>query len=302
LSGIASLLSISGVLSGIENIVVPILLISSILLIVFIVANRFRINLLTDSINERREFIAFIQYLLDNPDQPFNLLPKICLLVDKENRLNNLHIRDMSINCTCDMNNVDILKTPESEDIEYISTVEYNFEAEYKSLPSSIVWCSGHMRADSNPVVKYIYGNMKEPETIEYPKDGDKKRIHMDACLHEFPLDHDYIPENKPLSISLILEHRAKSKTASSNNVIFYPYQFASKIEKVNFNVKFRYTGNVMMEIESYEIKKEERGFKQNLIKLIPSDGIIDNKVSIPKHIGDTKHKAYYVNYTWKLL
>ena len=57
---------------------------------------------------ERCDFLGFIQYLFDNPTHNFNLLPKICLSLDKSKETNNLSVRDMSIKYTYDMRKIDL--------------------------------------------------------------------------------------------------------------------------------------------------------------------------------------------------
>lgn len=109
IGGIADIIAI-GIALKAWDIAVPIFIITLILFLGTIVY-------LYMKYKERCDFLSFIQYLFDNPTHNFNLLPKICLALDKSKKTNNLSVREMSIKYTCDMRQIDLKSIKENTQI-----------------------------------------------------------------------------------------------------------------------------------------------------------------------------------------
>ena len=72
---------------------------------------------------ERCNFLNFVEYLFDNPTHNFNLLPKICLALDKSKEINHLSVREMSIKFTYDMSRINLDSIKKDEYVHYLDTI-----------------------------------------------------------------------------------------------------------------------------------------------------------------------------------
>lgn len=273
------------------TIAVPLLIFALVLLLIVIVQ-------LYNKYIDRRDFLDFIEHLFQNNTHNFNLLPKICLALDKSKEINQLHVREMTVKYTYDMSKIDFsILSPETF-VGYTDTIEYTLNVENKKLPTEFICYRGNMYADDYIDIKQKHGSQVEYEKVPVPRYTDETKTSSIVQRYCWQLKNEYITRSRLLPISIKIKYHEKARANSNDTIILYPKQYAQKIEKINFEINFNCEKNIIERIELFKIWKDNK-----ILKNTPITGInmLNNKATISLHPDSTKYEAYYFRVYWKL-
>lgn len=248
---------------------------------------------------ERCDFLSFIQYLFDNPTHNFNLLPKICLSLDKSKETNNLSVRDMSIKYTYDMRKIDLGLIEENTQIQYLDTIEYCFQAENKKLPEEFVCYLGNMYArNSFAEIYQKHGIQTKYEAVPPPRYTDETRPDSIVQRYSWQLKKENFTKDISVPISFQLKCLETTKANSNDTIIIYPKQYAKKVEYINFEINFLCDKEILKKVELFKIQKVENKFKHIPVSII---SVLNNTATTRIKLDSTKYEAYYFRVYWEL-
>lgn len=272
--------------------------VTPILIIVF-VGLIFLIVQLYNKYRERRDFISFIQYLFDNNFHNFNLLPKICLALDKSGETNDLAVENMTIKYTYDMRNINVDTISQDDIINYYDTIEYDLRVRNKNIPKEFVCYRGNMKSYDDCIeIFQKHGNQIDYERVPCPRHTDETKNNVDIQKYSWQIKDENITKGKIFTHNFKFRYLEKATANSNDTIVFYPKQYAKEIETVEFQIEFLCDRNILKKVELFKVWKDGKQFKHT-----PVAGIdLRDNVAASKIQPDTsKHEAYYFRLYWEL-
>ncbi len=254
---------------------------------------------LWSKLKERLSFIEFIEHLFNNTTHNFTLLPKICLALDKSKEKSNLCARDLLIKYTCDMSNVKLNGLKEDSVISYDDIVEYSFTVENKKIPEEFVCYLGNMYADDPVEISQKHGSQETFEIVPPPRYTDETRVASVVQRYSWQIKKDCVTHGKELPITFRMKYDGSGKPKEWCTFIFYPKQYARRIDNVTFEVDYICSKKVLQRVELFKVCKDNKVYKH-----IPISGVImsENNAQISVHPDATQNEAYYLRVYWDLL
>ncbi len=248
---------------------------------------------------QRCEFLSFIQYLFDNPIHKFNILPKICLLLNKTKETNDIYVRNMSVNYTYDMSNINLEAIDENTQIQYLDTIEYCFQAENKKIPEEFVCYLGNMYEKNGfGEISQKHGVQKEYVAVPPPRYTDETRPDSVVQRYSWQLIRENFTKDILVPISFQLKCLETTKANCNDTIIIYPRQYAKKIEQIDFGITFLCNKKILKKVEVFKIQKDRNSFKHIPVSSIPAS---NNTAKIKIKLDSTKYEAYYFRVYWEL-
>lgn len=110
-------------------------------------------------------FIKFIQYLFD---KDFNVLPKICLAVDKAKEQIGFKVKSLNIKYNYIMPKIDYKEVNENTYVSYTGIIEYNFKFENKMIPKEFVCYLENVKVTEALQVSQKHGCQMDFENIPF--------------------------------------------------------------------------------------------------------------------------------------
>ena len=250
-------------------------------------------------LKERKDFIGFVEYLFNNSEHSFTLLPKICLTIDRNKEINSLHVRNLTIKYTCDFQRVNLDGIEEDSPICYDDVVEYSYNIENKDIPEEFVCYMGNIYADGPIELSQKHGSQQVYELVPLPRFPGKPRAESVVQRYSWQLKREHITHNPIFPVSFRLKYHEKNIAKSSCTIVFYPKQHAELIDNVVFEVDFRCVKNVLQKVELFKVCSDGGKYKH-----IPISGVTisDNSAKISVHPGVEKMEVYYLKVSWNLV
>lgn len=197
----------------------------------------------------------------------------------------------MIIKYTYDMSKINTEGLSENDSVKYLDTIEYILQAENKNLPKEFVCYRGNMYADDLTEVEQKHGSQLTYETVPLPRNTDETRSKSLVQRYCWQLKNEYITNSLLFPIFLRFKYIEKTRANSNDTLLFYPRQYASKIEIVDFDINFISNKNVLKKVELFKVWKDGDKFKHTPISGV---NLSDNKASIQIQPDTTKYEAYY--------
>lgn len=291
LGGVADALAITAVIWS-WNIDVVFVLIACFIPIVaiFYVYGRYK---------ERCNLINYVEYLLFSTSRGFNLLPQICLALDKTKEYNPLIVRDMKIEYICDLSDVDTAKVKADTLIDYRDIVEYTLTAENNDLPKEFVCYSVNAYAKDMVLLEQKHGIQTDYKRVPPSQPNEKISESATVQRHCWQLNRSCIADGTTVPISFRRTYTEKLPANSKSTTILYPIQYAKKIENISFQIRYKSHKTVLNQVNAYKIWKDGETFKQTPV---PDVRIRGNKATIDIKPECTKYEAYYLEIWHKLV
>ncbi len=249
---------------------------------------------------ERCDFLHFVQHLFDNHIHNFNLLPKICLALDKSKEINNICVRELQIEYTYDMSNVETETLASTDKIYYTDTIEYQLNVENTNLPEEYICLLGNMYAKDDTVhIVQKHGAQKDYETVPAPRYTDDTKTDSIVQRYCWQLKKENINRSNTIPICFRLKYNETAKANSNDTIIIYPYQYARSIETIDFQLNFLCEKQILKRVELFKIRKSGKEFKH-----MPDSSIIKsgNSASVKIQLDSSKYEAYYFRVYWELV
>lgn len=249
---------------------------------------------------ERCNFIKFIEYLFDNPTHNFNLLPKICLELDKYKEVNNLKVISLTVRYTYDMSELDFSSITKNSEINYTDVIEYDFTAENEKIPSEFVCYLGNMYAENcTSEISQKHGIQNEYELVPPPRYTDEIYVNSAIQKYSWQFKKENITKGNQFPFSFKLKCQEKTKENSSDTIIFYPKQYAKRLEKVKFDISFVSDKKILNKVQLFKVWKDGKDFKHTPIsESLP----VDNNFSVTIQPDSVKYEAYYFRIYWRII
>lgn len=255
-------------------------------------------------LKERKDFIDFVECLVGNAHYGgFSLLPKICLAFDKSGEKRTLCAKEMSINCTFDMSKVPRVGLKEDSEIAYDDTVEYIFKMENKNVPEEFACYLGNMYADRNSVeLSQKHGAQEQYERVPpLPYSADDAQENLAIRRYSWKLNKECITYSAELPISFQIKHASVGKAKSESRIIFYPKQYARRIDEVIVNIRFICDCAALRKVELFKVGKDDWGYKHIHIAQREAKREENEIKGIKIYPDVTKNEVYYLKVHWDL-
>lgn len=255
-------------------------------------------------LKERKDFIDFVECLVGNERYGgFTLLPKICLAFDKSGEKRTLYAKEMSINCTFDMSNVSLAGLKEDSEISYDDTVEYIFKMENKNVPEEFACYLGNMYADRNPVeLSQKHGTQEQYECVPpLPYSADDAQENLAIRRYSWKLNRECITHGTELPVSFQIKHGSVGKAKSESRIIFYPKQYAKRIDEVVVNIRFVCDCAALKKVELFKVGRDARGYKHVPIAQRNAKCGENEIKKMTIYPDATKNEVYYLKVQWDL-
>lgn len=249
---------------------------------------------------ERCNFIKFIEYLFDNSTHNFNLLPKICLALDKYKEKNNLKVRELAVKYTYDMSKINLSSISKNSVIKYTDIIEYSFLFKNENIPNEFVCYLGNMYTDNDmPEISQKHGIQEIYEAVPPPRYTDETYVSSIIQRYCWQLKKENITNSKQFPLSFKLKCQETTRENSSDTIIFYPKQYAKKIEKIKFDILFVCDKQILNKVQLFKVWKDGKEFKHTPIS---ETSPINNTFSVAIESDSSKYEAYYFRVYWKIL
>lgn len=255
-------------------------------------------------LKERKEFIDFVECLVGNERYGgFTLLPKICLAFDQSGEKRTLCAKELSINCTFDMSNVQLAGLKEDSEIAYDDTVEYIFKMENKNVPEEFACYLGNMYADRNFVeLSQKHGTQEQYECVPpLPYSVDDAQENLAIRRYSWKLNRECITHGTELPISFRIKQGSAGKAKSESRIIFYPKQYAKRIDKVEVNIRFICNCAALKKLELFKVGRDARGYKHVPFAQINVKSGESEINGIKIYPDAAKNEVYYLKVYWDL-
>lgn len=289
---IADILAISAYVkvrdkSAIATVVILLLLLAIILFIFF-------------AYIERKTFIEFIEYLFSNNIQSSNVLPKVCLKLDKTKEYNNLEINKFVVKYTYDFSKIDCGDLSPNSRIEYIDSIEYKITAKNKHIPQEFAFHLGNESAvDEKVKIMQKHGSQANYEEVPPPRYENDEYISASAQKYCWQIKQEHITNSNIFPIQFLIEYNENSKANSSDVIELYPKQYAKSINELIFQVDICCSKNVLADVKVFKVWKDKKTFKHTPISGVKKS---NNTASITIEPNCDKYEAYYLKVYWKLV
>jgi hypothetical protein len=303
LNGIASIFAIISFFMGINNIISMIIIIFLMLLlnILYYVCKKY--NKLKKKYDERTEFIAYINFLFNNEKNKFNLLPKIDLVIDKSEEINVLYINQLSAKYIYDMSKIDTTKISQKEKLEYDSVIEYEINAKNEDLPVKYIYYRGNMSAKEDPKAEQKYGTMASFRGIK-----QSLVYHLDLVDDVKVERYEWLLENKnirkdsdiPFPLSFRFKYKDFKLPNSEGHIVLNPNHFAVHVEKINVEIEFISTKQILKRAELNKVWKHNDRFEYMHIDFKDAPETNTIIFDIPRDI--INDKVYHIRIFWELV
>jgi len=240
-----------------------------------------------------KDYVDFLEYLIDNDKNNFCLLPQVCMRLHKSKEYNKLRVKQLTLNCTYDFHNIVRENVQSASEIEFCDTMEYQMEIENNdSIPETYTLYRGNTYSDgTSPEIWERLGNR---EYGEIPLDEREKYVNK----YKWPLPQSDIPRSGSFPLAFKFVYHEKNHADAKDVIIFYPIQFAEKIEKVRFNISIKHPTEVMEKADLYQIKRLAGGFDRMPLRKCKSE---KNHVVFEIEPKCDICEAYYIEVHWKL-
>ena len=289
--GIADIIAIIIAIKSISP-ALPFLIIAFVILVCVVVY-------LYSKYKERCDFINFIQYLFNNNIRNFNLLPKICLALDKTEETNKLFLKKMTVEYTYDMRSVNTGILSHDTPICYSNTIECHLEAENRNIPKEYVIYRGNMKADDSVEIMQKHGSQAIYEAVSPPRYTDETRVDIVVQRYCWQLKRENITKGRSFPISFKFKYSEKSVANSNSTIVLYPKQYAKSIEVIDFKICFLCEKDILKRVELFKVWKDDKCFKHTPITGVT---LSNNVASIVIEPDTLECEAYYFRLYWELI
>lgn len=243
-------------------------------------------------------FLRFVEHLFHNEDNCFNVLPKICLLLDQINEYNKLDVDSLSIKYIFDFSNIDLTHVSSDSNIEYMSTIEYTIKAKNERIPDRFVVYRGNMYSvDSRTELFQKHGAQENYLPVQPPKTNGKEMVRSAIQRYSWVIEKSYVTKGNAFPISFLFHYKEKAKANDNDYIVLYPIQFAKRIGSLTFDIEFVCEKVILQNVWLYKLG-EEKGFIHEAISGVR---IEKNHASITIKPSCSKVDAYYLKAYWKL-
>lgn len=242
-----------GVLANIVTIVDGTANFGTLLLIICLCVEAFLIVQILYSTAEQKSFLKFIAFLYDNPHNRFNILPKICIATNQSKANRSLHIRSMEIEYEFDFSSLTDKMLSANSTINYQSTISYRLKCESQNLPESYTIFRGNMNSMGSPVLFQKHGSQESYREISCSTVEDLWQ--SSSSVNEYTWDllsKSPSPGLFPINFKFLYNQEAMA--ASDDYIIFYPSQFASKVDAASITLSFLSDHTVLQNAELFRI------------------------------------------------
>lgn len=247
-------------------------------------------------LKKKKDFVDFVEHLFNNTVYKFTLLPKICLAFDKSKERCTLSAKSLQIKYTCDMSKVHLSGLDKDTEITYEDIVEYSFVVENKDIPEEFVCYLGNMYANDPVEISQRHGCQSEYELVPVLHNPDEERVASTVRRYSWQIKKKCITHDLEFPISFRMKYEGHGKAKAWSTFVFYPKQYAKRIDQVNFVVDFLCVKKVLQKVELIKVCKVDNEYKH-----IPIPGVIlsGNTAQIALNPNATKYEVYYLKIYW---
>lgn len=275
---------------------------TAVLMLVLCIVVSVIIAVLTYKYIKTKNFISFLEYLYDNPDHNFNLLPKRILMIHKHNDYNKFSANTLDVNYEYDFSKIDFDEIEPDSHVLIKDTIEYNMISENRSIPEKFVDARGNMYSIDPSVELYQkHGVQKTYERVPIPYYGQEIYTNVTTQRYSWKLLQSNISNGNSFPLSFKYIYQEKIRASSSDTIILYPIQYANRIKKLTISIKFKSDNVLITKADFYQINKHNRKFDRTAIKEYSMETISNNQVSFNVEPKCNLYEAYYIELHWEL-
>ena len=249
-----------------------------------------------------KSLIGFIEYLIDNPNHNFNLLPKIIMMLHKSKDYNKLNVDDFTINYEYDFSENDYDNLKPNSPIKIVDTIEYSMISENKKIPEEFIVDRGNMYSkDSSAEVYQKHGIQENYEKVPIPHYGQEVYTNVTTQRYSWKILKKNITKSNSFPLSFKFVYNEVGHANATDTIVFYPFQYARNIKQATFCIHFNCLEKTMTKVDVYQVNKGKHGFQSISIKEFDKDTISNNKVSFSVEPKCSLYEAYYIRVAWQL-
>lgn len=256
--------------------------------------------LLYKELKKSFNFTTFIQYLESNPYHNFNLLPKLCLELNKRNAVNPLHINHLKISYTIDMPS-DPMSVLPNQNIEYNDTVEVLLSCQNKSLPDNLKHYRGNEYASSGKEEIFVkYGTQTDYHPVNANANNTETHYKTDVKVFQWYLSPKNISHDKEFPVSLKMNYTESGKANWNDTIIFYPRQYGERVDEVELVLQLQHPQKVLTKFNAYRIWKDGNAYTRCEIPDVTIENNTAHVKFLPNNNKD-EYEAFYFRPYWNL-
>lgn len=228
----STLANIISIITSISGIIVSIKLEYFWIIIPFVLIIIFNILFLSHYW-KKMKYINFIEYLFNNNNHRFTLLPKFRIYIENKKRKNQIHIKELKIKYI-------ISRNPNYDDIIADLKIEYQLKIKNKKLPKQYYIIFGNDYAERKPHIEYSICNnpMASVTFIEAKHSEYERGIINEAVIN---LEHDNLPKKEfELKITHSYENSFNFSVTNTYTLILLPLLYGNKIDIINYEINFQ--------------------------------------------------------------
>ncbi len=258
------------------------------------------ILLLHFAYTERKVFIDFISYLFSNNVQSSNVLPKVCLKLDKTKEYNELEVNRFVVKYKYDFSKISYQNLSQDSRIEYFDTIEYDIVAKNKNIPKEFAFHLGNEYAvDEKITIMQKHGGQTNYELVPPPRFENENYVNAAVQKYSWQIKRENITTSSTFPISFLFKYYESSRANSSDIIELYPKQYAKSIDTLTFEININCNKNVLADVKVYKVWRDKKTFKHTTISGVQISG---NNAKIDIEPDCDKYEAYYLKVYWKLV
>lgn len=250
------------------------------------------------SYQNKFKFLRFVEHLFYNKHNNFDVLPKICLLLDQTDEYNKLDVDTLTVKYTFNFSDIDLTHISSDSNIEYKSTIEYTIMAKNENIPDRFVVYRGNMYSvDSRTELLQKHGAQKDYLPVQPPESNGEDMVSTAIQRYSWVIEKSNITQGNAFPISFLFHYNEKAKANDNDFIVFYPIQFAKRVGRITFDIEFLCEKTILQKVWLYKLG-EENGFVH-----VPIAGvkIERNPAFITIEPSCSKVDAYYLKAYWEL-
>ena len=186
---------------------------------------------------ERKEYVQFIEYLIDNEKHNFRVLPLLRMYIHKNNYVNKVTIDQANIKCTIKPSSE--MQNNQSDVLHGDYTLEYNFAIVNKNLPKIFHFISANDYSNDNPEIKYRFNN--SGNYIVASSKPNKVNHHGGGIMKHALISFDNAPIQNKRMINLEIVVNVKRAFAFSKSdrdtIICLPCSYSSNVNQIEYTI-----------------------------------------------------------------
>ena len=206
-------------------------------------------------------YLQFIEYLFNNENNPFILMPRISLYMRQKKIQNKIHVEKMEVIYNIDAEEYRESKNPLKADVTQV----FRLTIRNKSLPKAYNLCIGNAEVKTPPNIRIKYGMQKRYNKINEMKNNRDEFDTAFVRYYRWNLNPAYIPNQNTLPLILKLRYKGSFDFSKKDPhiVIFYPKAYANRIDNVKYTFNFKnFPDGTVFSIKGNIIERQNNEYK----------------------------------------